>query len=439
MTPEITPQIIVALLALGMSLSFIVADRGSPISRVLSAFLACVGLSIALGTLFELPMRRRNEIPAWSGIFALPETLAFILAYEWLLRVRRTIPAGRLQTRFADRMLRTAQGLAAFYGLVSIAFPKARSEYFINLMRDTSDQVHPAFYVFAVPLAVSLLLATVSGALMLRRRPDRAEALRGIAFLIGAPFMASGLILPLHLAPVSTAVGLLIFLVGAVQYHVTQGRRAQFMARFLSPQVAKLVSERGLKSATDEQTLQMSVVCCDLRGFTAFSSATSSKRVIQILREYYDAVGTAVAEFGGTIKDQAGDGVLVLVGAPIAFEDHAPRALELAKSIRASGIAVTTRWSDEELQLGVGVGVASGFVTVGVIGAASRLEYTAVGPAVNLACRLCSEAAHGEILVDPRTLELLESEPLRAQLTPGKALTLKGFPTPVQSYQLAPA
>jgi len=306
-------------------------------------------------------------------------------------------------------------------------------------MRDTSDQVHPAFYVFAVPLAVSLLLATVSGALMLRRRPDRAEALRGLAFLIGAPFMASGLILPLHLAPVSTAVGLLIFLVGAVQYHVTQGRRAQFMARFLSPQVAKLVSERGLKSATDEQTLQMSVVCCDLRGFTAFSSATSSKRVIQILREYYDAVGTAVAEFGGTIKDQAGDGVLVLVGAPIAFEDHAPRALELARRIRVSGIAVTARWSDEELQLGVGVGVASGFVTVGVIGAASRLEYTAVGPAVNLACRLCSEAAHGEILVDPRTLELLESEPLRAQLTPGKALTLKGFPTPVQSYQLAPA
>ena len=439
MTPEITPQIIVALLALGMSLSFIVADRGSPISRVLSAFLACVGLSIALGALFEMPMHQRHQFPAWGGIFALPETLAFLLAYEWLLRVRRTIPAGRLQTRFADRMLRTAQGLAAFYGVISVAFPKARSDYFINLMRDTSDLVHPAFYAFAVPLAVSLLLATVSGALMLRRRPDRAESLRGIAFLVGAPFMASGLILPLHLAPVSTAVGLLIFLVGAVQYHVTQGRRAQFMARFLSPQVAKLVSERGLKSATDEQTLQMSVVCCDLRGFTAFSSATSSKRVIQILREYYDAVGAAAAEFGGTIKDQAGDGVLILVGAPIAFEDHALRAFELAKRIRVTGIAVTERWSDAELQLGVGVGVASGFVTVGVIGAASRLEYTAVGPAVNLACRLCSEAAHAEILLDQRTMELLESETHRAELSLGEALQLKGFQTPVQSYVLAPA
>ena len=274
---------------------------------------------------------------------------------------------------------------------------------------------------------------------MFNRRPDQAEVLRGIAFLVGAPFMASGLILPLHLAPVTTAIGLLIFLVGAVQYHVTQGRRAQFMARFLSPQVAKLVSERGLKSATDEQTLEISVVCCDLRGFTAFSAATSSKKVIQILREYYDAVGAAAAAFGGTIKDQAGDGVLILVGAPIALEDHARRAVELAKQIRSRGVAVTERWSDSELRLGVGVGVASGFVTVGVIGAASRLEYTAVGPAVNLSARLCSEAAHAEILVDTRTIDLLGVDAQRGELSLGEALTLKGFHLPVQSYILAQA
>lgn len=439
MTPENTPQIIVSLLALGMSLSFIVADRASPISRVLAAFLACIGVSIAVGVMFALPMHLAGRTPAWGGMFALPETLSFILAYEWLLRVRRTIPAGRLQTRFADNLLRVAQGLVVLYGLAAVAFPKLRAEHFINLMRDPGESLHPSFYLFAVPLALSLLLATVSGLLMLNRRPDQAEALRGLAFLIGAPFMASGLVLPLHLAPLSTAIGLLIFLVGAVQYHVTQGRRAQFMARFLSPQVAKLVRERGLKSATDEQTLELSVVCCDLRGFTAFSAATSSKKVIQILREYYDAVGEAASAFGGTIKDQAGDGVLILVGAPIAFDDHALRAVELAKRIRASGMAVTQRWSDMELQLGVGVGIASGFVTVGVIGAASRLEYTAVGPTVNLASRLCAEAVHGEILADPRTMELMESESQRAELAPGEALRLKGFPETVQSYVLAGA
>ena len=100
---------------------------------------------------------------------------------------------------------------------------------------------------------------------------------------------------------------------------------------------------------------------------------------------------------------------------------------------------ITARWSDQELTLGVGVGVASGFVTVGVIGAASRLEYTAVGPAVNLASRLCSEAAHGEILVDGRSIELLGDEAQRHPLRPGEALKLKGFQQPVQSYMLAAA
>jgi class 3 adenylate cyclase len=211
------------------------------------------------------------------------------------------------------------------------------------------------------------------------------------------------------------------------------------MSRFLSPAVAEMVGKRGLKSATDEQTLELSVVCCDLRGFTAFTSATSSQKVIAILREYYDAVGAAAAECGGTIKDQAGDGVLILVGAPIPYPDHAQRALLLARKIRERGMAITAHWSDQDLSLGVGVGVASGFVTVGVIGGASRLEYTAVGSPVNLAARLCSEAHHGEVLVDPRTIELLGEEAKAHRLTPGEALKLKGFQQPVQSYALAAA
>ena len=426
-------------MALGMSLAFILADRSSPISRVLAAFLACIGVSIAVNVVIGAPMHARGEIPAWDGVFALPEMLAFVLAFEWLLRVRRTVPARGLNTRGADKLLRIAQGLAVVYGVVSLAFPAWRQDHFINLMRDQDEKIHPAFYLFAVPLGLALFLGTVAGLLMLNRRPDRAETVRGVAFLVGAPFLAAGMVLPVQLAPVSAALGLLIFLIGAVQYHVTQGRRAQFMARFLSPQVAEMVNQRGLKSATDEQTLELSVVCCDLRGFTAFSAATPSKQVIQILREYYDAVGAAATEFGGTIKDQAGDGVLILVGAPIGYADHAQRAFDLAKRVRQAGMEVTRRWSGGELQLGVGVGVASGFVTVGVIGAASRLEYTAVGPAVNLSARLCSEAVHGEVLVDPRTTTLLGVTPARAELRQGAALRLKGFAQPVESFVLVAA
>jgi class 3 adenylate cyclase len=399
-----------------------------------------VGLSIGVGTQIAYPLHYRGVIEVWDGLFAIPEALAFFFAYEWILRVRRTVPARSLKTRGPDALLRIAQGLVVFYVLMALAFPRIRVEHFLNAgFHEVFMAAEQEFWLFALPLTLSLGLSLFSGLLMLRRRPDRAESLRLIAFAIAAPFMAAGVVLPNTVAPVSTAIGLLIFLVGGVQYHVIQGRRAQFMSKFLSPQVAELVGRRGLKSATDEQTLELSVVCCDLRGFTAFSAATSSQKVIRILREYYDAVGAAAAECGGTIKDQAGDGVLILVGAPIPMPDHAQRALRLAKRIREKGIEVTARWSDAELHLGVGVGVASGFVTVGVIGAASRLEYAAVGPAVNLASRLCSEAAHGEVLIDARTIELLGEEARRPELQPGESLQLKGFQQPVQSYTLLAA
>ena len=437
---DTTPQVITSLLAMGMALAFVIADRSSPPTRALGLFLMSVGVSIGVGAKIAYPLHYEKIIYWWDGVFAIPETCAFIFAYEWILRVRRTVPAAGLKTSGPDNLLRVAQGLAIFYGVMALAFPRMRVEKFLGAgFREVFMVNETEFWLFALPLTLSLALGLFSGLLMLRRKPDLAEARRLVAFAIAAPFLASGVILPPSMAAISAALGLLIFLVGAVQYHVVQGQRAHFMAKFLSPQVAQLVARRGLKSATDEQTLEVTVVCCDLRGFTAFTSATSSQKVIGILREYYDAVGAATAECGGTIKDQAGDGVLILVGAPLPYPDHAQRGLTLARKIRERGMEITSRWSDQDLSLGVGVGVASGFVTVGVIGGASRLEYTAVGPAVNLSARLCSEAHHGEVLVDPRTMELLGDGAKGHRLTPGEALKLKGFQQPVQSYMLAPA
>lgn len=418
-----------------MALAFIVADRQSPTSRALASFLAAVGVSIIVTTQIELRYVAVGPYPAWGGIFALPEVLAFVFGYEWLLRVRRTIPARNLSIRFADNQLRVAQGLALFYALLALALPYRRIDQFSGV-GIAANGLQPGFWIFAVPLGLSLVLGIAAGLITLRRRPDVAERKRLVAFAVAAPFMASSMVLPVALAPLAGALGMLILLVGAVQYHVIQGQRAQFLSRFLSPQVAELVREHGLTSATHEQTLELSVVCCDLRGFTAFSGATEPQRVVQILREYYDAVGAAAAAVGGTIKDQAGDGVLILVGAPIPYDDHAGRALELARHIRDTGRALSSRWSDGVLHLGVGVGVASGLVTVGVIGAGSRLEYVAVGPAVNLASRLCSEATHAEVLVGERTAALAPTAGEAPTLIPAARLQLKGFREPVPSFVL---
>ena len=420
MIANATAPVIVALLAIGMALAFVLADRHSPTSQALAAFLAFTGVAIAIDVMWIIPMRAREGVVAWEGVLAQPQVLAFIFAYEWVLRVRGTIATNNLNTKGPDRLLRIGQAMAVVYGLAAIALPQWRAEHFSNLVLEPGEKVHPSFWIFFTPVALSILLGTAGTLFTLNRRPDRAESRRLVAFAIGAPIMAAGVVLPADIASLMTTIGLLVLLIGSVQYHVTQGQRAQFLSRFLAPQV------------------ELSVVSCDLRGFTAFTANTSSKRVIAILRQYYDAVGKAASACGGTIKDQAGDGVLILVGAPIPFADHAQRALELARQIRDVGIALSQEWSNDEMQLGVGVGVASGFATVGVIGGASRLEYTAVGSPVNLASRLCSEAAHGEVLVDTRTAELVANATPQAALHTGDTLRLKGFALPIQSYVLNP-
>ena len=439
MNVNTTATVIVALLALGMALAFVLADRNSPTSQALSIFLALTGFAIAIDVLWIVPMRLERGVVFWEGVLDVPQVLAIVFAFEWVLQVRQTIPSADLNTKGPDRLLRIAQGLALLYGVLVIAMPTEHARHFGNLVLAQGQQVHWSFWLFFTPLALSIVIGIAGSLFTLVRRPERAEVRRLVAFAIGGPIMITGIILPPAIAPLATAVGLLVLLIGSVQYHVAQGQRAQFLSRFLAPQVAALVTKRGLRSAIEEKTLEISVVCCDLRGFTAFSAATSSRRVIDILREYYDAVGRAASDCGGTIKDQAGDGVLILVGAPMAFPDHAERAIRLARQIREVGIALTRQWSNDESQLGVGVGVASGFVTVGVIGGASRLEYTAVGSPVNLSSRLCSEAAHGEALVDARTVELLHNPIAEGRFDIGQLLQLKGFSAPVQSYVLAMA
>ena len=180
-------------------------------------------------------------------------------------------------------------------------------------------------------------------------------------------------------------------------------------------------------------SIEIRVVCCDLRGFTAYAQAHSSSHVLRVLREYYDAVGVVVAEHGATIKDFAGDGVLVLVGAPLAQPDHAGVAVEVARKIRERVREVVHRASSEQHRLGIGVGVASGPVTVGVIGSSGRFEYTAVGPAVNLASRLCELARDGEVLLAASTTGQCEGS---VALEPRAPVPVKGYAEPVALFNL---
>lgn len=431
---EFMPVFIVALVSLGMAAAFYNADRSSPTSLYLALGFATLGLAYGAGIpISELPRDKDPHFVLFdlANLFETACTLAFL---EWIMRVRRTIPAGDLETRFGDHVLRAAQGVMVLYGICSLLLPQTKLDDFYGGLQNGDALHRPGFWLFAIPNLAVLASALFALLLLLNRKPDRPEKARVISAVLGGPFLIAALVTPRDISSLVMAAGLMIFLVGAVQYHVQQGHRGEFMSRFLSPQVAELVRRRGMDRAIQHQQSEISIVCCDLRGFTAYAGARFSGDVIELLREYYDAAGEAAAAFGATIKDFAGDGVLLLVGAPVAQADHAARALELARRLRGSVGELTRRWSIDRHRLGVGIGVASGVVTVGVINSTSRLEYTAVGAAVNLASRLCERAADGEILADERTIRLAAADLKAADFKAGEPVRLQGFAGPMPLF-----
>ncbi|MCC8940793.1 HAMP domain-containing protein, partial [Bradyrhizobium sp. Arg68] len=172
------------------------------------------------------------------------------------------------------------------------------------------------------------------------------------------------------------------------------------LKRFLAPQVADLVDRTGDDSVLDGRRTDVAVVFCDLRGFTAFSAGVAPEEVMGVLSSYYEVLGRAIAQYEATLISFSGDGLMVLVNAPVAVEQPALRAVDLAIEMQKRVQELIAGWRARGYQIGFGVGLAGGSAIVGRIGYEDRLDYTAIGTVVNLAARLCASAADREILLD---------------------------------------
>jgi len=393
----------VGLNAIGLAIVMVVAELRSPSARALAtAFLGFGGLHL-VATPFSYLYPAGDEVPRWTAVFDL---LIVWGITSWFFLVARTAQPTRRALAWitAGCVMLALAGLAV--GVLGWLFPLERMHEFNFCLERTGCRTK-GFWIFGGPFILITLLSFGGFIVLLTQRVDQAERIRVVAAAVAVPILVVSAVMPRGYALLANQVALLIFLLALVRYYVVQGERGAFMSRFLSPEVAKAVRLRGIDHAVQPQSLELTVVCCDLRGFTRLAQLLASDQVIRLLNEYYAGIGEAVAGFGATIKDYAGDGVLILVGAPLPADDHAQRGIALARRIREIGKVFVTRWAGPELTLGMGVGVASGRVTVGAVGGVSaRMEYTAVGPAVNLASRLCARAEPGEILMDERTVEL---------------------------------
>jgi adenylate cyclase len=179
------------------------------------------------------------------------------------------------------------------------------------------------------------------------------------------------------------------------------GRMSQ-LRRFLSPQLAQAVMSSEDKSLLEWHRQHISVVFADLRGFSSFSETAEPEELVDVLREYHETIGIEVRRFQGTVGFFAGDGVMIFFNDPLPVPDPAPRALAMAVAMREAMERLKATWTKKEYGLGFGAGVAVGYATLGSMGFEGRYDYTAIGPVVNQAARLCAEAKDGQILITQR-------------------------------------
>jgi class 3 adenylate cyclase len=179
------------------------------------------------------------------------------------------------------------------------------------------------------------------------------------------------------------------------------------LQRAVSPGVADQIlhdPNRYLRPGGERRTV--SILFGDLRGYTSLAEELPPQEAMKVLNAYLGEIIAAVYEHGGTVNQILGDGVMALFGAPIGYADHAIRAVSAGLAMQTLvGRVRLEGFPDVALQMGIGIN--SGDVVVGHIGSEQRMDYTAVGDAVNLAARFEQNAGPGQVLVTQQTYEAI--------------------------------
>lgn len=219
--------------------------------------------------------------------------------------------------------------------------------------------------------------------------------------------------------------------IGNVELFQTVERQRGELSRFLSPQVAALVTSTEGAKMLEGHRRQITVAFCDLRGFTAFAETAEPEEVLGVLRDYHRLMGELIVQHQGTLEHFAGDGMMVFFNDPVPVDRHELQAVRMACAMRERFEEMARAWQKRGYELGFGVGIATGYATLGRIGFEGRYDYGAIGNVVILAQRLSAEAKAGQILLSQRVQAAVEAD---AETTAIGDLALKGFTRPVPAF-----
>ena len=196
------------------------------------------------------------------------------------------------------------------------------------------------------------------------------------------------------------ATGLLgVWMTGIVRRAVASEVGRSTLARFLPQEVIDGAHDDPLRLLTEPRTVDATVVVTDLRGFTSLAETLAPGEVLELLSGFHGRLATVVRDHQGWVDKFMGDGMLAVFGAPQPLADHAARALAAAVALlRAVDTLNASRAGRGDVALRIGIGIHSGALVVGCLGAGPRLEFTVIGDTVNTAARL--EAMTKDLGVD---------------------------------------
>jgi len=219
-----------------------------------------------------------------------------------------------------------------------------------------------------------------------------------------------------------------------VQDQIEQLERVGRLRRFLPAQLADLIISSGDESFLNGHRREITVVCCDLRGFIAFAETAEPEDVWKTLEEYHDALGDVIARFDGTLERFTGDGLVVIFNDPVPCDDAPLRSVRMALAMRERVQELADSWQRRGHELAFSVGIAQGYATLGRIGFSGRFDYASIGSVTGLSARLCGEAAPWQILITQRVNAAAED--LIVSRLVGE-LTLPGLRQPVRAFEVS--
>jgi adenylate cyclase len=205
------------------------------------------------------------------------------------------------------------------------------------------------------------------------------------------------------------------------------------LRRYLSPKLTDKILTSGHTFGAEPQRKMMTVVFTDIRGFSKITDSLESEELFQLLDRYLSEMIKIIYRHDGTLNKIIGDGLLIFFGDPIPMEDHAERAVRMAVDMQRRVEGLLDEWRQFGHELGIGIGINTGYVTVGNIGSDIHRDYTVIGNQVNVAARLESVAKTGEILISQRTYSKVKD---LFEVKEMGEIQVKGIHTPVKTYNV---